>query len=233
MIDLPWYSIRRKWLPNSADRYFYSEILQRKLRIHTTNRMMRNLRKMGGFDNYILLTKPHHLDSVYGEYLRWLMLKKLNDPSFTVPYIAKSIDRKKETYSNKHTRYGRLPTIWLPKEVRYEDPAKVFLKQRQDLNRKEQKKMQSLTDLLDNMQDIETSNPLVQEMLKEHEEQMRLVEPIKKEALATWAKFKNTRGKEIIEKMVAAGDPLLNASMQSETIPEGKTGSSKSDSKKK
>lgn len=40
----------------------------------------RCIRKMGSFDNYILCTKPKDLDSKFGEYLRELMLRKINDP---------------------------------------------------------------------------------------------------------------------------------------------------------
>ena len=43
--------------------------------------------KMGSFDNYILCTKPKFMDSKYGEYLRELMLRKINDENFRVPYI--------------------------------------------------------------------------------------------------------------------------------------------------
>lgn len=35
--------------------------------------------KMGSFDNYILCTKPKDLDSKFGEYLRTIMLRKIND----------------------------------------------------------------------------------------------------------------------------------------------------------
>ena len=38
----------------------------------------KEMKKIGGFDNYILLTKPKELDSFYGEYLRDVMLRKLN-----------------------------------------------------------------------------------------------------------------------------------------------------------
>jgi len=52
--------------------------------------------KMGGFDNYILLTKPKNLDSLYGEYLRRLMMHTLTDPTFKVNYIQKSRPVKHE-----------------------------------------------------------------------------------------------------------------------------------------
>lgn len=51
---------------------------------------MKNMRKLGGFDNYILLSKSKEMYSTYGEYLRSLMLHKMNDPSWKVPYIIKS-----------------------------------------------------------------------------------------------------------------------------------------------
>lgn len=51
---------------------------------------MKNMRKLGGFDNYILLSKSKEMYSPYGEYLRSLMLHKINNPSWKVPYIIKS-----------------------------------------------------------------------------------------------------------------------------------------------
>ena len=46
------------------------------------------VRKYGGFDNYILLSKPKDMDSRFGEYLRRLMLIKLNNKDFEIPYIV-------------------------------------------------------------------------------------------------------------------------------------------------
>ena len=53
-----------------------------QLRTRASTKALRCIRKCGSFDNYILLTKPKDLDSVYGEYLRKLMLTKINDPFF-------------------------------------------------------------------------------------------------------------------------------------------------------
>jgi large subunit ribosomal protein L28 len=47
---------------------------------------MRTIRKYGGFDNYILLAPEKRMQSIYGEYLRELMLRRLADPSFQVKY---------------------------------------------------------------------------------------------------------------------------------------------------
>jgi ribosomal protein L28 len=83
-------STRRTWKPNTHDKSFYSEILKRKIDIEVTTKALRCIRKYGGFDNYLLLTKPENLDSLYGEYLRKLLMTKLNNPDFEVPYIVKS-----------------------------------------------------------------------------------------------------------------------------------------------
>lgn len=57
---------------------------------------------MGSFDNYILCTKPINLDSKYGEYLRELMLRKINDPHFKVPYIIGTNRKLRVKNYSKH-----------------------------------------------------------------------------------------------------------------------------------
>ena len=83
---------RRTWYPNVHEHWFYSEILERKIRLHVTSKALRCMRKCGSFDNYILLTSPKNLDSIYGEFLRRLMLTKMNDPGFKVPFLSRSTD---------------------------------------------------------------------------------------------------------------------------------------------
>ena len=75
---------RRSWLPNVVKYKFYSQLLESEIKTHVTTKALKCIRKFNGFDNYILMTKAKKLDSLYGEYLRKLMLKKLNDPSFVV-----------------------------------------------------------------------------------------------------------------------------------------------------
>lgn len=76
--------------PNVNKHQLYSPLLRRKLKIPMTNHALRQMRLKGGIDNYILLTDPKHLDSIYGEYLRRLMISKLKDPNYRLPYIVKS-----------------------------------------------------------------------------------------------------------------------------------------------
>lgn len=60
---------------------------------------MKKIKFYGSFDNYVLLAPPKKLMSYFGEYLRELMLRKINDPDLdiensaafgTVPDVFKS-----------------------------------------------------------------------------------------------------------------------------------------------
>lgn len=68
----------------------YSDILGKKIRVVMSYKAYRCIQKHGSFDNYILCTKPKDLDSKFGEYLRELMLRKINDPEYRLPYILKT-----------------------------------------------------------------------------------------------------------------------------------------------
>ena len=87
---------------NKVKKYFYSDVLQQKVHATLSMKAYKIIRKMGSFDNYILCTKPKDLDSKFGEYLRELMLRKINDPDFRVPYVIGS-DRKSRI--KKYRRY--------------------------------------------------------------------------------------------------------------------------------
>lgn len=50
----------------------------------------RTMQRYGSFDKYILLTSPKKLDSKMGEYYRALMMRKINDPTYRVPYVIGS-----------------------------------------------------------------------------------------------------------------------------------------------
>lgn len=70
--------------PNLTLRYYYSEILQRNIRVQISVSLLRHIRFYGNFDNYILLSPPERMWSTFGEYLRLLMMRKLRDPSFCI-----------------------------------------------------------------------------------------------------------------------------------------------------
>ena len=52
---------RRTWSPNVQVKYYYSDLLQERLRLHVTTHAMRCIDKAGGLDDYLLYTPTHHL----------------------------------------------------------------------------------------------------------------------------------------------------------------------------
>jgi large subunit ribosomal protein L28 len=101
---------------------------------------------MGNIDNYILMTKPKNLDSMYGEYLRRLMLLKLNNPDFRVPKIL----REKSEYRKILTRKDRLPNpIWIPPEIRHTDFSQKIKQKEEDLNPRELRKARQMEEMIE------------------------------------------------------------------------------------
>jgi hypothetical protein len=81
---------------------FFSSILNKNLRLTLSMKAFRCIRKMESIDNYLLCTKPKDLDSKYGEYLRTILLRKINDPEYRLPYIL-GTNRKERI--KKYYRY--------------------------------------------------------------------------------------------------------------------------------
>eukprot|EP00045_Choanoeca_perplexa_P022471 m.9663 g.9663 ORF g.9663 m.9663 type:complete len:146 (-) comp9474_c0_seq1:91-528(-) len=67
----------RTWKPNVFSKNYTSEILSRKISVKVTAYTIRCIDKAGGFDNYILKTKPERLDSDKGMALKAEMQKQL------------------------------------------------------------------------------------------------------------------------------------------------------------
>mmetsp|Transcript_25314 Transcript_25314/g.22335 ORF Transcript_25314/g.22335 Transcript_25314/m.22335 type:complete len:150 (-) Transcript_25314:378-827(-) len=104
--------------------------------MEVTAKTLKCMRKYGGFDNYILLTKPHKMDSLYGEYLRKLMYLKINKPDYKIPYIVRHA--KKQHVSKRKRLMKSYPTFYVPQDLRYTDLWKLRLKiDKKDLNRNE------------------------------------------------------------------------------------------------
>jgi large subunit ribosomal protein L28 len=57
------------------------------------------------------LTRPKDLDSKFGEYLRTLMLRKINDPEYRIPYILRT---KPRPIIKKYRRF-----VQLQKDAKY------------------------------------------------------------------------------------------------------------------
>ncbi len=101
---------KKKQAPNVQKKVYFSDILQKEIKLHVTTNTMRNIRKYGSFDNYILLFKPSKMVSMFGEYLRELMFRKINNPEMdlesakifgTTPDVCKN-SKKKEGRDGTH-----------------------------------------------------------------------------------------------------------------------------------
>eukprot|EP00344_Euplotes_crassus_P003039 CAMPEP_0197012702 /NCGR_PEP_ID=MMETSP1380-20130617/63410_1 /TAXON_ID=5936 /ORGANISM="Euplotes crassus, Strain CT5" /LENGTH=342 /DNA_ID=CAMNT_0042436377 /DNA_START=126 /DNA_END=1154 /DNA_ORIENTATION=- len=99
--------------PNVFAKKFYSDILEMELVLPVTVYAFRIIRKYKSFDNYILKTKEKDMNSKMGMHLKELMLKKLKDPKFVVPYIPFQYKVKKGP--RRRPRYlETLPTVYIP-----------------------------------------------------------------------------------------------------------------------
>lgn len=121
---------RRKVKVNAHKKLYHSEILGKDLEILTSTNAMRTIRKYGGFDNYILMAKEHRMQSLYGEYLREMMLRKLNDPDFKVnevyrdPVYEVHFKRKGKTLHKLRDKLKNY--MWMPPEIRHTDLSEHY-----------------------------------------------------------------------------------------------------------
>ncbi|KAJ2177481.1 hypothetical protein EV181_006520 [Coemansia sp. RSA 532] len=60
------HKTRRTWLPNIQKVTLFSSLLNTKMRINVTTRVLRTIDKKGGLDNYLLETKDKNINSEFG-----------------------------------------------------------------------------------------------------------------------------------------------------------------------
>ncbi|KAI9471542.1 hypothetical protein LPJ78_002450 [Coemansia sp. RSA 989] len=70
------HKTRRIWLPNIQKVAVFSKILNEKLKINMTTRVLRTIEKKGGLDNYLLQTKDKKINSEFGLQLKKRLLEK-------------------------------------------------------------------------------------------------------------------------------------------------------------
>ena len=149
---------------NVFKKKYRSEILDKEIKLNVTSKVFRTIDKMGGFDNYILLTKPEKMDSLFGEFLRMIMLKKINDPGLdiknmevfgTTPDVFKS-SRKRDVFS----------VPYYTPEYRHKDKTKDRMRLLDDLTKRELKLFKEIYHNPDQTDQIIKNHPLVEENKK-------------------------------------------------------------------
>jgi hypothetical protein len=99
-------------------KFVHSEILGRQLYVRMSTKANRTMEKYGSFDKYILLSSPRRLDSKMGEYYRALMMRKVNDPSYRVPYVLGSgkVERRRKFHRYFYEQEAK--KVLIPKDFK-------------------------------------------------------------------------------------------------------------------
>ncbi|CAD8145731.1 unnamed protein product [Paramecium octaurelia] len=196
---------RRSWMPNVQKQTYESLILGRRIHVKVTAKTMKCIRKAGSFDNYILLTKPQDLDSIYGEYLRKLMLTKINDPSFEIPHVLKARPHK---FSRRAQRFSRRPAVvWHPPEIRHKDLTFLKIRTPNEMNPEELRKLREYDSLKDKFEDTnDVMHPVLNEKFFQDEKEWPEFAKVEGEkALAEFLKKKDKEKIRLTLKAVEEG----------------------------
>lgn len=138
---------KRQYIVNAQLKKFTSDILGCELEILMTMHAARIVTKYGGIDNYILLRKEGDMQSIYGEYLREMMLRKLNDPSFQVTEVLRNpiykVKLKKKgkrllKYQKKYEKFQ-----WSPPEFKTTDMSHLHEVEEADIPLRDRRKVGS------------------------------------------------------------------------------------------
>lgn len=135
------------------------------LRVWTSSKALRTIRKYGGIDNYLTCMDPKKLDSQFGDYLSTLMLRKVENPDMPVPHILRTKPLPKMTaklykYFNRpglddYNSFGRYETKQIPFGTLVEE-----------YDQETYAKYMEMEKVKRSYQDMETNHPLVLELEK-------------------------------------------------------------------
>jgi len=112
--------VKRTYRPYAQKKTYYSKILDKRIKLWVTTKTMKCIDKYASFDNYILLTKPENMVSIFGEFLRKLMLEKLNNPELNLSK-CEIFGTTKDVRSKLNKSVYDQDKVWFPKEIRHED----------------------------------------------------------------------------------------------------------------
>lgn len=74
-------------MPNIQTKTFWSDALERPIKLTVSMKALRTIRKKGSLDNYLLSFSSTQLRSRMGDTLKEAIIKKLRDPTMRIPYI--------------------------------------------------------------------------------------------------------------------------------------------------
>lgn len=97
----------------------WSDTLKRPLEIEVSTKALKCIKKAGSLDKYLLKTDPEVMRSQYGNTLKSIIQKKIEDPEWEVPYIPRSWKKPKKRNALRQEWYKN--SIYRPPELRNTD----------------------------------------------------------------------------------------------------------------
>lgn len=128
--------IKRKFSPRVIKKQYFSKVLQKNVTLHLTMKAIKCIIKYGSFDNYILLTKPKNMRSLFGEYLRKMMLEKLNNPDLTLKH-CRIFGTTPDVRSKLNKKEPSKNAVWFPREIRHKDHTLRYQRGLNDMSKEE------------------------------------------------------------------------------------------------
>nr|XP_054754687.1 39S ribosomal protein L28, mitochondrial-like [Lytechinus pictus] len=171
--------LKKTWKPRIANRKLYSEILDKKFEIQTTNRVMDLIDEAYGFDFYILQTPAEDLNSLVGMILKRHLFLRLANPQDMYP----------DDPQNRDKIYNKYKRFVIPKEEAEWvglTPAEAFAKQRQ---------IEAVADPIRPLQELYTDELIAK--YKEHKE--------KSDGLFTFSKEEEEKAKPFLQRFFGSG----------------------------
>lgn len=119
-----------------------------------------------------MCARPQLVDSQFGAYLRELMFRKMNDPSFVVPYVLRTSPKKRvkgKVYQYLKGLDGQRK--FEPQLDRYWTDQLPFGEALDEMTDEDKNKRLELERIQRSYQDVQTSHPLLLELQKKADEE--------------------------------------------------------------
>jgi large subunit ribosomal protein L28 len=129
----------------------YSKILNKEIRVNITKHTVFLIKYYGSFDNYILCCPSKEMVSMFGEYLRKMMLIKINEPNLDFKN-AQLFGTEKDVFKRSRKKNKVDIKEGIHEEYKYKDLSVNFLRPLNKLTRRE---IKALRDIIENRDDLE------------------------------------------------------------------------------
>lgn len=184
----------KRWFkPNTFKRSYHSKLLDKSFNIHVTTKALKTIRKYGGFDNYILLCKPEKMQSLFGEYLRRLMYKKLNNPEFDLNNAT--VFGVHKSNPDPRPRVKLAQYLGFNKENRHKDLSGINPHFFKEMTKKELKTVDEMLNNPDKIPDILSKDQKYLDSIAKAEDEMKKLLPLSR---SIKSKMENMKDKKLL-----------------------------------